>query len=82
MPETESACVDAGGTWGRFGMAPVEQCLMPTPDAGQVCDSSADCVSACEANEDRTGGTCADVTPRFGCFALWENGNAPTLCVD
>lgn len=78
-PETEGACLDAGGTWAYGGLSGHPLCFLPTPDAGQACTTAADCTGFCLAETL----TCTEVTPYFGCFDMIDlNGYEATLCVD
>lgn len=78
-PETEAACLDAGGRWALGGLSGRPLCFLPTPDAGQACTTGADCTGFCLA-ETRT---CTEVTPYFGCFGMIDlDGYEATLCVD
>lgn len=79
VPETEAACVDAAGRWERAGLARQFLCILPTPDAGQACDTADDCTGFCLAET----GTCSVEAPIFGCFDVKDlDGAALTLCVD
>lgn len=78
-PETEAACLSAGGRWGPGGLWPEPLCFLPNPDAGKSCSSADDCVGTCLA-ETRT---CAPERPLFGCYAfLDEDGAEVMICVD
>ena len=79
MAETEATCIAQGGTWGAAGLMPDPICILPTPDAGQACDSGDDCASLCLAETRQ----CAPTTPFFGCHAtLQPDGTEVTLCID
>ena len=78
-PETEPACVEAGGRWATGGIAQQPLCFLPTPDAGAACTRADDCTGFCLAET----GTCSPETPRFGCFALLDlDGAEVTICID
>ncbi|SMH33116.1 hypothetical protein [Maritimibacter sp. HL-12] len=78
-PQTEAACLAAGGRWGPGGLFPDPLCFLPNPDAGKSCAKASDCVGTCLA-ESRT---CAPVQPIFGCYAfLDEDGREVTICAD
>lgn len=89
IPETEPACLAAGGTWRREGLLGRWTCVMPHPDAGRPCTDGAQCLGDCRATGPSvrpgqpSAGVCqADSSP-FGCFTRVENGRAAaTLCVD
>ena len=77
MSKVDQACVSQGGQMivGGFGQL---ICQTPTPDAGASCVSSADCTGHCLAE----GHVCTPLTPYFGCYETFENGQTLTLCVD
>ncbi|MCB1338703.1 MAG: hypothetical protein KDK10_15035 [Maritimibacter sp.] len=79
VPETEPACAAAGGRWERAGLARQTLCILPTADAGQACETAADCSGFCLAET----GTCSAEAPIFGCFDVKDlDGATLTLCVD
>lgn len=79
VPQSEAACLAAGGRWGPGGLFPEPLCFLPNPDAGKSCSRASDCVGTCLA-ESRT---CAPEQPIFGCYAfLDENGAEVTICAD
>ncbi|MDO9524741.1 MAG: hypothetical protein Q7J57_04255 [Gemmobacter sp.] len=54
-------------------------CLHQTKDDGKVCRRETDCEGACLARS----GTCAPVTPLFGCNdVLTADGTRQTLCLN
>ena len=75
--KVDQACVSQGGQMivGGFGQL---ICQTPTPDAGASCVSSADCTGHCLAE----GQVYTPMTPYFGCYETFENGQTATLCVD
>lgn len=76
---TQAACEAVGGTYGRFGLARVYICQVPTSDGGQACTTGADCSGLCLADSM----TCSKVAPFFGCHAIvTEAGNRVTICID
>lgn len=74
------ACVDQGGKPAIGGLGGRAVCIFDTKDAGQSCTASSECEGMCLATD--TGGVCAPEIPYFGCYAVMENGQTPTLCVD
>ncbi len=79
VPESEAACVEAGGRWARGGIAGLPLCFLPTPDAGKACTTAEDCTGFCLAET----GTCSAESPLFGCFALFDlDGAEVTICID
>lgn len=77
-PEQRS-CERGGGRWMRAGETGLMTCLRSTRDAGRQCRRSSDCQGDCLARS----GTCAPVTPLFGCHEiLQDNGARVTLCRD
>ena len=84
-PESENACGSAGGDWGLFGLYRIPQCNLPTPDAGNVCTDSVECISACVfETPGGTSGTCfAWTIVRGNCLNFVEDGKVKgTICVD
>ncbi len=78
-PETEAACLEAGGRWAIGGLAGGSLCFLPTPDAGQACTKAEDCSGFCLAET----GACSPETPLFGCFALLDlDGAEMSICID
>lgn len=78
-PMTEAACLEASGRWERAGLAWQPQCILPTPDAGEACETAADCTGYCLADTR----TCSAETPLFGCIPMLDlDGAAVTLCID
>jgi hypothetical protein len=54
-------------------------CVRMLPDAGRQCRTSSDCAGACLARS----GTCAPMTPLFGCHAvLTPTGARVTECLE
>lgn len=56
-PRSKQACEAAGGIWGRFGLMTVDQCDMPTSDAGKPCSGHAECESSCVADDSVKAGS-------------------------
>jgi len=96
LPNTQLACENAGGTWGRAGLFPRPICKMPTRDGGRVCADIGECEGVCLAAltpEQRDLlrkrvrleilGKCTPSTPVFGCMALVKAGVVSgLLCKD
>lgn len=89
--DERASCEAAGGTVERVGRMGVEHCIQPYPDAGEVCDSKADCLGRCEYGVDVSDpvpgapadGVCQATTKGFGCVTLVENGMIErTICID
>ncbi len=89
-PETEAACVAAGGDWALRGRMQSPQCIMTYADAGRVCSDDADCEGACiveaapfpEAGQPAAG-LCQKENRQYGCYARVVDGLAtPGICVD
>jgi hypothetical protein len=73
------ACAKDGGRWSRFGASEARACLTPTGDAGKRCTKDSDCEGVCLARS----GSCAPVSPLFGCNeVLQDDGRRMTLCLD
>ncbi|GGD43104.1 hypothetical protein [Sinisalibacter lacisalsi] len=78
-PQSDAACLAAGGRWGPGGLFPEPLCFLPNPDAGKSCARASDCIGTCLA-ESRT---CAPEQPIFGCYSfLDDDGAEVTLCAD
>ena len=73
---TKAACEAAGGQIVVGLAGPT--CAKPTKDAGKACSDSSQCEGFCLAQTK----TCTPTSPYFGCFAVLERGQTPTLCVD
>ena len=93
----KEACELLGGIWGRFGILLVEQCSLPTTDAGKDCNDSSECEGNCfaELTDEqelaviggeslRIFGKCTmRLLDYFGCNAWVEGGTVTeVLCVD
>jgi hypothetical protein len=78
--EAQIACERRGGTWGRVAAgSEFRACVKRTRDDGQRCRTGRDCDGECLARS----GTCAPVTPLFGCNDILDDtGRQMTLCVD
>ncbi len=73
------ACEGKGDTWSRVGANQSQACLHVTRDSGKQCRRDRDCESVCLARS----GTCAPVTPLFGCNeVLQDDGRRMTQCLD
>jgi len=72
-------CEKRGGSWSRVGDTRSRTCVQRTRDAGQQCRRDRDCDGVCLARS----GTCAPVTPLFGCNeVLQDDGRRMTQCLD
>lgn len=80
--DDRKACVARGGEYRQMGLWAIWGCLMPTKDAGQSCTAMSDCEDLCLAKEGRSPGTCAPVTPMFGCHVIIEEGEVMEMCID
>ncbi len=56
-PLTKQDCQNAGGEWGRFGLLEIDDCDVPTHDAGKECTDHSQCESVCIADEKIPSGT-------------------------
>ena len=89
VPSARVDCEERGGNWGRFGLLELDQCDLPTPDAGKACSSHDDCESACVTDDSvvphtATSGVCFGRTITLGtCLNHVDGGTAQgILCVD
>jgi hypothetical protein len=90
VPEAEAApvvvkspeqiqCERRGGTWARAGRSEARTCVKQTRDGGKQCSRGTQCEGLCLARS----GSCAPVTPLFGCNEILEDdGRRVTLCID
>lgn len=85
----QQSCEERGGVWGRFGLMEVDQCSLPTRDAGKVCTDHSQCESVCIANDavssgTKTTGKCYGWTVTLGtCLNSVSNGIAQgVICED
>jgi hypothetical protein len=74
------ACVRRGGRYLTVGGSSIARaCVKPTRDGGDRCERGTQCDGECLARS----GTCAPVTPLFGCTEVFQdNGNRVTLCIE
>lgn len=75
----EAKCLKSGGVWATAGKGSAMACVKPTRDAGKACTKQSQCEGFCLARS----GTCAPITPMFGCNdILQDDGRRVTLCLD
>jgi hypothetical protein len=73
------ACQKQGGRYVKTGSGSLRACVRVTNDGGKTCRRETDCQGACLARS----GTCAPVTPLFGCNDILQaDGRRVTLCLD
>ena len=74
------ACTRRGGRYLTVGGGTITRsCVKPTRDGGDRCERGTQCDGECLARS----GTCAPVTPLFGCNeVLQDDGRRVTLCID
>ena len=73
------ACEKKRGVWSNAGSSSASFCQTPTRDGGKSCSKSTDCEGYCLAKS----GTCAPITPLFGCNdILTEEGRLITQCIN
>lgn len=82
-------CARQQGAVRQVGLLGHWMCVLPFADAGQACQSRADCTGACFAPQgaavgERATGTCqADSAAMFGCHSLIIDGRVTQgLCID
>jgi hypothetical protein len=72
-------CAKSGGTWAGVGKSGAQACVTQTRDAGKSCRKQTQCEGLCLARS----GTCAPITPLFGCNDIFQaDGRRVTLCID
>jgi len=96
-PTDREDCESRGGEWAIFGFdAQVEECNIPTTDAGKICNDGSECQGNCFADLTdeqetivlsgetlQTSGKCSARTLDFyGCHAWVERGEVIILCSD
>ena len=75
----EARCLRTGGTWAAAGQSGAKACVTLTRDGGKACTRQSQCEGFCLARS----GTCAPITPMFGCNdILQDDGREVTLCLD
>ncbi len=62
IPKTEGECIKQGGVWEKIGMRNIEQCNLPTSDAGKACNDSDQCEGTCIAENVQYVSKCSDTT--------------------
>lgn len=72
-------CQERGGQLMARGTSGLFACVETTRDGGQACDEGSDCEGLCLARS----GTCAPLTPIFGCQEVYTaRGRRETLCTE
>lgn len=75
----EARCLKTGGTWASAGQSGAKACVTLTRDGGKACTRQSQCEGYCLARS----GTCAPITPMFGCNDIpQDDGREVTLCLD
>lgn len=75
----EAKCLKSGGLWSKAGEGSAQACVKRTKDAGKRCTKQTQCEGLCLARS----GTCAPITPMFGCNDILQaDGRMVTLCLD
>lgn len=95
VPKDQENCIKVGGVWKKMGPRPVEECNLPTKDAGKTCLGSNVCEGVCLADlsgEDlrkgmsgkmfKTEGKCSNYIKVMGCRAYVYQGWAQVVCAD
>jgi hypothetical protein len=95
VPKDKAGCEAKGGTWGKLGPHPSEECNLPTSDAGKSCSGSNECEGVCltDLTPDQlrqgmsgkmfqTKGKCSAVIKIFGCHGYVYRGWASVVCAD
>lgn len=73
------ACVKTGGQWATAGESGAKACVHFTKDRGKQCTKASQCEGYCLSRS----GTCAPVTPLFGCNDIFQDdGSQATLCIE
>lgn len=78
LPPEALACAKKGDKWLSSGNGTMS-CVHFTKDSGKTCSKQSQCEGYCLARS----GTCAPVTPMFGCNEILQNdGVRSTICLD
>lgn len=83
-PETEVACLQAGGIWAQISFDPKKYCNLPTTDAGAICTDRSQCEGTC-VGEHSSGDTFGKCSERrwVNCVNQIVNGKSQgLLCAD
>ena len=76
--EQKTACLEAGGRWGRGGIMQEQQCFPVYQDAGKSCSRASDCQGSCMADTR----TCSK-TFSYGCMSyINDDGKVEEICID
>jgi len=91
----QKSCEAVSGIWGTVGLSTIEQCNLPTIDAGKICKDSKDCEGACIADlndvdfeKAKTGviyteGKCTQYRLNVGCHPFVSEGKVEgIMCLD
>ena len=81
VPKTaeQLLCEKSKGQWVSAGDTGANYCASMTRDGGKQCTKKTQCQGVCLARS----GTCAPVTPLYGCNDVLEkDGRQVTLCID
>jgi hypothetical protein len=78
LPPEALACAKKGDKWLSSSKG-IMSCVHFTKDSGKACQKQSQCEGYCLARS----GTCAPVTPMFGCNEILQNdGVRSTICLD
>ena len=80
----EEECQQKGGTWGKWGLAGMEYCQIPSKDFEKDCMDGSQCqYGKCIAANSEAPGKCQKFPTVFGCLSYIEDGKiSSTLCID
>ncbi|MFA6534194.1 MAG: hypothetical protein WCT37_03405 [Patescibacteria group bacterium] len=84
IPETKEDCLQKGGSWKQWGIAPVESCNLSTTDGGKVCTDFSQCQGTCLGENIKSiEGKCTDWVRTGGCQSILKNGKIENIiCSD
>lgn len=78
LAQQRAACAREGGRLQTL-VGGLVACIRPTRDAGRACTGASDCEGLCLARS----GTCAPITPLYGCHeVLLAPGSRVTQCLE
>lgn len=58
-PNNAADCHAHGGNWKKVGLAGVDECDLPTADAGRACSDDSECEAACVTSDSTPPGSAA-----------------------
>ena len=90
VPDTEKACLAAGGSWTTLGLPYPDKpkmCDLKTTDSGKSCEASDQCQGVCLAPKNapegsKAAGSCSTYLTEWGCYFVVEQNEVQRICVE